>query len=114
MINNLLAGNVNGIGTQARFDGLNQIVANSSNNNILFVIDSNNNCIRRCDATTRAQTAVTTFLNSSDLNNPIGLVISSDLKYFYCSSQNGNRLFKIDISTATIIATYGTCKYYYL
>ena len=71
--------------------------------------DFNNNKIRRCDATNRTSTLVTTYKSLSSY--PIGLLFSSDLKYLYCSLIYSNQIKKIEVSTATIIATYGTGKY---
>ena len=108
MIKFLLVGAVDGVGTQVRFNYLYQIAVNSSNENILYIADYSNSRIRRCDTTNRTNTIVTYFMF---INTPSGLVLNSDLKYLFSTSHNLNQLFKIQVSTATIIATYGS-KYY--
>ena len=78
---------------------------NTSNENILYLATHLNNAIRRCDSTNRNQTKVTTF---KSITGPTGLVFSPDLKYLYCATNTMYLIYKIDVNSTAIIATYGS------
>ena len=102
----MLAGAVDGVGAQVRFSNIMDIALNTSNENIVYLAGYYyNNAIRRCDSTNRNQTKVTTF---KSISYPTGLVFSPDLKYLYCASHTSLQIYKIEVNTATIIATYGS------
>ena len=98
------------MGSTARFNGLHQIAANTSNDQFVYLSDSENNAIRRADSTNKTATIVTTYM--SGLNYIKGLIFTSDLQFMYYSLSLVNQLVKIQVNSVTIIATYGTGRSY--
>ena len=105
MIDFSTGGASDGVGSQAGFTNIWDIALNTSNENIIYLAAYDNNAIRRCDSTNRNQTKVTTY---KSLGGPTGLVFCPDLKYFYCESYISFQIYKIEVSTAVILATYGS------
>jgi sugar lactone lactonase YvrE len=100
-----VAGNADGVGSLARFTAIYQIAMNTSNENIIYLADSDLNRVRKCDSTDSANARVTTYF--TDLNHPIGLVFSLDMKYLYMTCSNTPQIFKLELRSRTVIASYG-------